>query len=309
MGKDYYSILGVSRDATPQQLKSAYRKLAMKWHPDKNPDNQAEAQAKFQEVSEAYDVLSDPKKKQIYDQFGEDGLKGAGSGFPGGGYSFNAGNAEEIFRNLFGGDGDIFSNIFGSGMSGGMPGFSFNFGGGRPQRPRKTEPMVIPLNCSLEELFTGTTKKLRVTRNIKGYDNAKVFEINVRPGWKEGTKITYDNEGNQNPGTEQGDLVFEIREKPHAVFKREKDNLIIERTISLKKALTGFRFEQVSIDGKTINLDIREVIAPGAQRLISGFGMPKRGGSRGDLIVRFKVEFPRTLSEDSKILLQRALPE
>ena len=97
MGKNYYDILGVSKDADAATLKRAYRKLAMKWHPDKNKDNVEQAQAKFQEISEAYDVLSDPEKRKIYDQFGEEGLKGGAGGsggFPGG-YSFNAGNAEE----------------------------------------------------------------------------------------------------------------------------------------------------------------------------------------------------------------------
>ncbi|KAH0788437.1 dnaJ subfamily B member 4 [Histomonas meleagridis] len=316
MGKDYYSILGVSRDATPDQLKRAYRKLAMKWHPDKNPNNQAEAQAKFEEISEAYDVLSDPKKRQIYDQFGEDGLKGGGGP---GGYSFNAGNAEEIFKTFFGDSGnpfgDVFGDIFGMGghSAGGhrtkMPGgFSFSFGG-EPPPPRKPEPMVINVMCTLEQLFTGTVKKLKVTRTINGRDSEKIFEINVQPGWKEGTKITYPDDGNQYPGQEPQDIVFIIKERKHDIFTRNKDDLIINQTISLRKALTGFTLNLFGIDGARIPLQIRDVVSPGSERRIPGQGMPKKGGGRGDLIVRFKVEFPSILSQDSKDLINRALPQ
>ena len=329
MGKDYYSILGVSRDATPQQLKSAYRKLAMKWHPDKNHDNQAEAQAKFQEISEAYDVLSDPKKKQIYDQFGEDGLKGGAPGAGPGGYSFNSGNAEEIFRSFFGANlEDLFGGLGGmgggrrsrAGGMGGMPGgmggmggmpggFSFSFGGGEPQRPSKTEEYRVPVNCTLEQLFTGVTKKLKVTKSVNGSDVTKTYEIAIKPGWKEGTKITYEGEGNQYNGQLPGDLVFEIKEKRHDIFKREKDNLIVEKTISLKKALTGFTLVQQGIDGRPIQLQINDVITPNSERRISGQGMPMKNGMRGDLIIKFNVVFPRILSQDSKNLIARALPE
>jgi DnaJ-class molecular chaperone len=145
MGRDYYAILGVPRDADAAALKKAYRKLAMKWHPDKNPDNVAQAQAKFQEISEAYDVLSDDEKRRVYDQFGEDGLK-AGSGGGPGGYSFRSGNADEIFRRFFG-DAGSFDSFFSMGdmpgMGGSMPGgFRFSFGGAPPP------PQAPPPRCS-----------------------------------------------------------------------------------------------------------------------------------------------------------------
>lgn len=314
MGRDYYAILGVPRDADANALKRAYRKLAMKWHPDKNPDNQAEAQAKFQEISEAYDVLNDPKKRQIYDQFGEDGLKAGAGGGPGGSYSFNAGDAEEIFKHIFGGMGggspfgDIFSGMGGARM-GGMPGgFSFSFGG-EPPPPRAPEPLVVPVQCTLEELFQGKLKKMKITRAINGVDKEKIFEIQVKPGWKEGTKITFPGEGTQIQGRPPQDIIFVIKERHHDFFTRDKDNLIVTKTISLKQALTGFKINQIGIDGKQLTLDVNDIVIPNTERRIRGAGMPAKYGGRGDLIIQFKVAFPPKLNAQQKELINRALPE
>jgi DnaJ-class molecular chaperone len=312
MGRDYYAILGVPRDADAARLKKAYRKLAMKWHPDKNPDNQAEAQAKFQDISEAYDVLNDPDKRRIYDQFGEDGLK-AGAG--GGGYTFTQGNAEEIFRTFFGGSspfGDIFGGF--GGMGGGgrarasrMPGgFSFSFGG-EPPPPQAPPPYTVNVSCTLEQLFTGTVKKLKITRNVFGRDEEKVIDLEVRPGWKDGTKITYPGDGDQQSGLPPQDLVFIIRELQHQVFVREKDDLILNKTITLAQALTGFAIQQQGIDGRPLQLVVNDVVAPGTERRLAGEGMPSKGGGRGDLIFRFKVTFPASLSQKQKDTLKRCL--
>lgn len=322
MGKDYYAILGVPRDADASALKKAYRKLAMKWHPDKNPNNVEEAQAKFQEISEAYDVLSDPKKREVYDQFGEEGLKaggGAGPGGPGGrAYTFNAGNAEEIFRTFFGGSdpfGDFgspfggssfFSSSRGGRRRGGMPGgFSFNFGG-----DEAPEPLVLNIPCTLEQLFTGTTKKLKITRKVNGNDQENIITLDIKPGWKEGTKITYPGEGNIEQGRPPQDVVFIIKERDHPVFKREKDNLVIEQSISLRQALCGFKITQQGIDGKNLVLNVEDdVISPGSERRLVGEGMPKKGGGRGDLIFRFKVVFPPKLTKEQREACKQCLPK
>ena len=322
MGKDYYKILGVSRDADEKELKRAYRQLAMKWHPDKNKGNEAEAQAKFQEISEAYDVLSDPKKRQTYDQFGEEGLKGAG----GGAYTFNMGDAADIFSRIFGGaggfsfGGDDFGGAsfsfggpggFGGGFGGGGfggGGFGGGFGGG-PRRPRKPEPATVPVNCTLEQLFSGCTKKLKITRSKQGRDDPKVFEIDVRPGWKEGTKITYENEGDERPGQLPQDIVFVIQQVPHDVWKRDKDDLVTEEIVSLKQALGGFTLTRPGVDGEPVTLEVRDVLAPNQDRRVVGKGMPKRGGGRGDAVFKFKISFPHYLTEEQRENIVKYLPD
>ena len=312
MGKDYYAILGVSRDADEKELKRAYRKLAMKWHPDKNPDNQAQAQAKFQEISEAYDVLSDPEKRRTYDQFGEEGLKGGA----GGGYTFNFGDASDIFSRIFGGGfggfgGDDFGFGGFGGGGGGFGGFSSGrgFGGGRPRGPRKPEPAIIDVKCTLEQLCSGCTKKLKITRRINGSDDPKVFEIEVRPGWKEGTKITYEGEGDQNPGYLPQDLVFVIRQAPHDVWTRDGDNIVTEEIVSLKQALGGFSITRPGIDGEPVTLEVHDILAPNQDRRVSGRGMPRRGGSRGDAVFKFKISFPHYLTEEQRANVVANLPD
>jgi DnaJ-class molecular chaperone len=311
MGKDYYSILGVARDADAAVLKKAYRKLAMKWHPDKNPDDQAAAQAKFQEISEAYDVLSDPEKRRIYDQFGEEGLKAGGGG---GASSFTQGNAEETFRTFFGGSspfGDIFAGFGGTGggraHASRMPGgFRFSFGG-EPPPPQAPPPYTVNVSCTLEQLFTGTVKKLKITRNVFGRDEETVIDLEIRPGWKDGTKITYPGDGDQQSGQPPQDLVFIIRELQHPIFVREKDDLIVNKTITLAQALTGFVIQQQGIDGHPLQLPINDVVAPGTERRLSGQGMPSKGRGRGDLIFRFKVTFPASLSQNQRDTIKRCL--
>ena len=425
MGKDFYSILGVGKNATDAELKKAYRKLAMKWHPDKNPDNQAEAQAKFQEISEAYDVLSDPDKRKIYDMYGEEGLKvggnpndfaqanAAGGAGPRGGpraqyYTFNQADAEEIFKRFFGGGNPFgsfgtmggddddgfggFGSMFGgsgprgaqgsgprfqrftTGGPNGFSGFSSNdprfqqqfsqgdprfqqqfsqgdprfqqftrggmnaddgmfrgqahhtgaYGGQQsgdpfsqfhatrdPPKPKKNQtmpPLVIEVPCTLEQLYTGTTKKLKVTRTVNGQQQEKIIQLDVKPGWKEGTKLTYEGEGDVKPGYKPQDLVFVIKEKPHDYFKREKDDLVYEDVISLKQALSGFTVNTRGVDGRSLRLDVNDVVQPGTERRLVGEGMPKKGGGRGDLIFRFKVSFPQYLNEEKKNAMKRYLP-
>ncbi|KAJ7550328.1 hypothetical protein O6H91_07G095300 [Diphasiastrum complanatum] len=194
MGLDYYTILKVGRTASEDELKKAYRKLAMKWHPDKNPNNKKEAEAKFKQISEAYEVLSDAQKREIYDQYGEEGLKGQvppqSGGFSNGNagnstFRFNPRNAEDIFAEFFGGSsnftsmgsmGGVGSRSAGrtafDGMFGGFGGTenvfrSFTEGaGGAPPSARKAAAVENKLHCSLEELYSGSTRKMKISRNV-----------------------------------------------------------------------------------------------------------------------------------------------
>jgi len=343
MGKDYYKILGVPRNASQEDIKKAYRKLALKWHPDRVPkEKQAEAQSKFQEIGEAFDVLSDEQKKSVYDQYGEEALKGgmpadAGDeqgggagpqfhfqGMPGGARSFRftQNNAEDIFRAFFGtsdpfqaaGGGDDPFGGDGGGFGGGFPFMMGGMGGmpraasmgggmgGMPQfrqqqEQRKADPVHYPLKVSLEDLFTGRVKKVRISKKIADQSGRTVNvsvdkEINIKPGWKDGTKITFEREGDELPGIIPADIVFTVTTKPHDRFERNGDDLLYTHTISLHEALTGVRFHVESLDGRQIAVDARHV-TPDTIKIIPGEGMPNsKTKSRGDLRLKFHILFP-----------------
>lgn len=346
MGVDYYSVLKVPKTATEDDLKKAYRKLAMKWHPDKNPNNKKEAEAKFKQISEAYEVLSDPQKRLIYDQEGEEGLKGgvppAGSshGFSngsGGAHSFryNPRNAEDIFAEFFGG-GNWFGGMGGRGSRGGPfgDGMFGGFGGGESvfrspdgsqgfrsfgegpshAQPRKAAPVENKLLCSLEELYKGSTRKMKISRSIadasgKTMPVEEILTIEVKPGWKKGTKITFPEKGNEQPGMLAADLVFVIDEKPHDTFKRDGNDLIVTKKISLVEALSGCSFTLGSLDGRSLTVSIPDVIHPGYEKVLAKEGMPvaKEPGRRGNLRIKFDIDFPTRLSAEQKAGLKRLL--
>ena len=327
MGKDYYTVLEIPRDADAAAIKKAYRKQALRWHPDKNQDNRVAAEEKFKDVAEAYDVLSDAQKRAVYDQYGEEGLKGppppsptaAGPGMqPPGGFSYTfQGDPQDIFSrffqssfersrsfgNQFGEDKDVFMDFM---NRGGGPGVSANVG--------QKRPAIFELNLSLEELYKGTTKKLKIKRTTRSTgltrENEKVLEIPVVPGWKAGTKVTFAGEGDEIGNTGQfQDVVFVVKEKPNSIFARDGSNLIFKSAIPLKEALCGFTFEIPSLDGRTIRQKIDGVVSPGATRVIANEGMPlsKHPGRKGDLIVTFEVQFPRKLSEPQKAQIRAIL--
>jgi DnaJ-class molecular chaperone len=178
-------------------------------------------------------------------------------------------------------------------------GFNFTFGD-EPPSPSAPEPQIISIPCTLEQLFSGTTRKLRITRNVNGRDEEKMIDLEICPGWKNGTRITYPGDGDQIEGNPAQDLVFVIREQKHPIFVREGDDLVVNKTISLGQALTGFTIEQEGIDGKLVQLVVDDVVEPGTERRVNGQGMPNKRGGRGDLVFRFKVTFPRSLSRSQK---------
>ncbi|XP_068664835.1 uncharacterized protein [Aristolochia californica] len=337
MGVDYYRILQVDKNSKDEDLKKAYRKLAMKWHPDKNPNNKKEAEAKFKQISEAYEVLSDPQKRAVYDQYGEEGLKGQvpPPGGPGGATFFHTGDGPDVFRFNPRNANDIFAEFFGfSTPFGGMGGrggsrfpggmfsndiFGSSFGEGgsmnmnQPQ-PRKAPPIENYLPCTLEELYKGTTKKMKISRQIadmsgKTMQVEEILTIEVKPGWKKGTKITFPEKGNEQPNVIPADLVFMIDEKPHDVFTREGNDLVVTQKISLAEALTGYTVHLTSLDGRKLTIPINNVIHPTYEEIVPREGMPipKEPSRRGNLRIKFDIKFPSKLTADQKAGIKKLL--
>ena len=312
MGRDFYAILGVSRTATPDELKKAYRKLAMKWHPDKNKGNEAEAQAKFQEISDAYTVLSDPEQRRIYDRYGEEGLK------PGEGGGATHMRAEDLFRSMFGDSGFPFggSSFFFSGDSFGDDDFFSPFGsfgfGPRMQAnrgPRRMSPMVLSVSCSLEQLFTGTTKVLKVAREVHGHSEVNEIRLDIPAGVMDGTQFTFKGEGTIQDGFEPQDVVFKVKELQHPRFVRDGRNLCMNMKISLKDALCGVDQVIQGIDGESIHILQTEVVRPKSRLTLPGKGMTSTRGGRGDLVITFDVVFPDSLLDECKDCLRELLPD
>ncbi|KAI3468279.1 hypothetical protein Pfo_024942 [Paulownia fortunei] len=328
MGVDYYDILKEERGATEDDLKKAYRRLAMKWHPDKNPTNKKEAEAKFKQISEAYEVLSDPQKRQIYDQYGEEGLKDIPPpGSTGSQNGFNPRNAEDIFAEFFGSSPFGFGSAGagrsmrfssdGGGMFGGFGG-SDNFrnysDGTGANMPKKPPPAESKLPCSLEELYSGSTRKMKISRQVVDANGwlapeTEILTIDIKPGWKKGTKITFPDKGNEQPNQLAADLVFVIDEKPHDIFKRDGNDLIMNYCMTLAEAIGGTAVDVTTLDKRNLSIPINDIVRPGFELVVSREGMPiaKEPSSRGDLKICFEVKFPTKLTSDQRAALKRAL--
>lgn len=349
MGKDYYDILGIKRGASEDDIKKAYRKQALRYHPDKNKSPGAED--KFKEIAEAYDVLSDPKKKDIYDRFGEDGLKGGGPTSGGGPGTFSytfQGDPHAIFEEFFGGrnpfgqffggqNGGMDENMdtddpfarFGMGPAGmgGFPGsFNSNMGGlggmgrmgGHSSVVKKhQDPAVVhDLRVTLEEVLSGCTKKMKISRKRLNPDRRsvrtedKILEVQIKKGWKEGTKITFPKEGDETPTNIPADVVFVLKDKPHPIFKRDGSDILYTAKISLRDALCGCTIEAPTLQGRAVTVTTTDIVQPGMKRRISGEGLPypKRPDRRGDLIVEYEVKFPERLSQSARDTIAQVLP-
>ncbi|XP_057757594.1 uncharacterized protein LOC130976697 isoform X1 [Arachis stenosperma] len=333
MGVDYYKILDVDKNAKDDDLKKAYRKLAMKWHPDKNPNNKKDAEAKFKQISEAYDILSDPQKRAVYDQYGEEGLKGqvpppgGGSDSSSANFQFNPRSADDIFSEFFGfsssfgGMGDMGGRAGASSFSrGGMFGddifsqFRSGAGEGSAHMPRKSAPIEIILQCSLEDLYKGTSKKMKISRDVIDANGRptkveEILTIEIKPGWKKGTKITFPAKGNEQRGHIPADLVFIIDEKPHSVFKRDGNDLVFTQKVSLVEALTGYTVQLTTLDGRNLTIPVNSIVSPSYEEVVKGEGMPipKEPSKKGNLRIKFNIKFPSRLTSEQKNGIKRLL--
>lgn len=340
----FYKILEVDKDADDGAIKKAYRKMALKNHPDKGGDIE-----KFKEISAAYEVLTDPEKRKIYDQYGKEGLEQGGEG---GGHS-----AEDMFSQFFGGGGRR-----------------------RPQGPQKGEDIQHQLKVSLENLYNGKTVKLAIDRdkmctdcNGKGgkegcekvcgdckgrgvtvqlrqigpgmvqqlqsacgtckqtgkvmnekdkcktckgnkvNKDRKVLEVVVEKGMKNGQKIKFSSEAGEAPDTIPGDVIFILQEREHEIFKRKGADLVLTMDLKLSEALCGFTRTITHMDGRILRIDSKPgcVVKPDAVKMIPGEGMPYHGNpfTKGRLFIHFRVEFPASLPSDTVQALAAALPK
>jgi DnaJ-related protein SCJ1 len=337
LGEDYYKLLGVTRNAKLNEIKKAYRKLAPLYHPDKHPGDE-EKKAKFQAISNAYEVLSDDEKRRIYDQYGEEGLKkGVKSG---GGFSFE----------------DIFSNVFNQG------------GNRKSDEMPKGNPIRIKLAVTLEDLYNGKTLKVLQRRQElcsycrgTGAENSddistcpdcggsgvkvvtqklgpgfvqrmqttcdrcsgkgkivtstcshchgskvetaeQMITLEIEKGMPDGYEIISHDDGDERPGEEPGDLIFKVSTAPHKRFERRGNDLHVNMTISLLQALVGFNKSFKHLDGHEVTVSREEVTKPGQTISISSEGMPHHGFStqKGDLYITFIIQFPSTITEEQK---------
>jgi DnaJ family protein B protein 4 len=303
---DYYKILGIEKTATSNEIKKAYRKMAMKYHPDKNPDNKEEAENKFKLVSEAYQVLSDPEKKEVYDKYGKAGIDGE-SGVNGAD-GFNRGGFGPNVRIFTSGSGfknphDIFNAFFGGG---GGDDDDNDFFGFRPsQRKRQHPPVVHKIRCTLQDLYLGTTKKIKINRKVmkngKPTSEDEIIEIKIQPGFKEGTKFTYEQKGDDyGDGVIPSDIICELVQVPHQKFTRCGDDLETNIKLTLKEALCGFskKIQMLNDEYTTVSLD--QLSDLNHIHKIKGNGMPKRKNGHavghGDLIIKYEVTIPKLTS-------------
>uniref|UniRef100_A0A8C6UFX8 Zgc:122979 n=1 Tax=Neogobius melanostomus TaxID=47308 RepID=A0A8C6UFX8_9GOBI len=306
-GKDFYKVLGVSPDSNEDEIKKAYRKLALKFHPDKN--SEAEAEEKFKEIAEAYEILNDPKKRNIYDQFGEEGLKN-GISSQGNLFRSNFNNSHASFSSFFHGS-DHFDILFGQDDDDLFNPFRHGMRKGHAQGKAEVHDLLV----SLDEVLHGCTKRVKITRKRLSPDGRsmrsedKVLNVVVKKGWKAGTKITFPREGDETPNKGPSDITFVLKDQEHPDYRRDGSNIVYTAKITLKEALCGCTINVPTLDSRMMPLPCSDIIKPGAVRRLRGEGLPlpKSPAQRGDLVVEFQVIFPDRIPPQSREIIKHSL--
>lgn len=285
--KDFYALLGVADTATEEEIKKAFRSLALKYHPDRNPG--AEGEAKFKEINEAYGVLSDPHKRQQYDQQRKFG------GFQGG-FQANPQGHHFEFRTNFGqaNINDIFENFFRGG----------GFGPFAQQRPTKNPDTSLQINITLEQAFAGTSVPVQWTDSSGQTVN---LNINIPEGIDSGSRIRYPGNGSRhNSNLPPGDLIIIVLVDPHGRFERQGAHLITTLDVNVWESLVGTEKTLVTIDGSHVKLIVPELSTDQLVLRVPNKGMPIKAGtkSRGDMLVRLRVRLPSKLTPEQREQIQ-----
>lgn len=283
--RDYYEVLGVGKNASDDEIKKAYRKLAVKYHPDKNPGDK-EAEEKFKEISEAHEILSDKQKRARYDQFGHAGVGGASASenpFQNGNFNFNG----QSFNFDFGG-GSGLEDLFGS---------LFGFGGG-PRRPTRGADYRTTVTLNFEEAVFGTTKVVTADGNE--------IKVKIPAGIDDGMSIRLGGKGGAAPkGGAKGDLYVQVRVKPHKHLTREGSIILSEVHVPMADAALGTDVEVETIDGN-VRMKVPAGTQSGTPFKLSGHGVPlmRSDGDRGPHIVTVIVDTPKNLTKRQKEILE-----
>lgn len=310
--KDYYNILGVSKSDSEAEIKKVFRRLARKYHPDMNPGDR-QAEAKFKEVSEAYEVLSDPEKRQKYDQFGQYYNQVGQGGYPGAGMDFDFGqygNFDDFINDLLGQFGSGFSGAPGSGQgyssyrtssrsapTEGFGGFSDFFAGveSPPGQGNADTEAALPLTFS--EAFHGVQKQLGL--------GAETITVRIPPGAKPGSKIRLKGKGQLNPLNQQrGDLYLKVEMQPHAFFRFEGNRLVCELPIAPDEAVLGAQVEVPTPSG-SVRMNIPAGIKSGQSLRLRGKGWPLAKGGRGDLMAKIQIVPPQNPTPTERDLYEK----
>ena len=296
-GKDYYKILGVSKSSSPEEIKKAYRKLALKYHPDHNKGNNS-AEAMFKDLNEAYAVLRDPEKKKQYDMFGAEGFHNRFTQED----IFKGFDLGSIFREFGFGGGGRGRNPFGQ-MYGGMGGFGQGGRGcqGHGQRT-KGQNLVYELPMTLEELCKPTNKT--IAYQIDG--RQEKVSVKVPAGIKGGQKLRLQGKGQPGLyGGPPGDLYVQIKELAHPAFKRENADIYVNRKIRFSEAALGAEIEVPTIEQKILKLKIPPGTQDNAKFRLKGHGMPlNNGSSKGNAYVEINIEVPKELTKEQEPLIK-----
>ena len=304
--KDYYKTLGVPKNATTEDIKKAYRKLARKYHPDVN--RSAGAEKSFKEINEANEVLSDPEKRKRYDTIGPDWeryAQGMG-GQPGGNFHYVYTGPGDPFGDAEAGFSDFFRTLFGQAANGGFADQAEDlFGRARSRtrsRARPGEDVEAEVDVTLPEAYKGSEKIVQVSRPGEG---PKRLTVKIPPGVRDGQRIRLARQGGAGAnGGPPGDAYLRVRVKPHPVFTRDGDDLRIELPVALHEALLGGEVTVPTLKGK-VSLRIPPETQNGRTIRLAGQGMPRPNGGHGDLYATLKVVLPTKLNEKERELARQ----
>lgn len=318
--KDYYKILGVKKDATQEDIKKVYRKLARKYHPDANP-NDPKAEEKFKEIGEAYEVLKDPEKRSKYDQLGANwknyARAGAQSGWPGGAgrtYTYGFSGNGFDFGDIDSGFSDFFEMFFGKGADDRFSRFTSRFGGAGTKTKegrrdawqgdasyQRGQDYETRLNITLREAYFGTKRTIKIQKD----GGVRTINVKIPKGIKDGGKIRISGEGSKSPlGGQSGDLYIIVNIASHPFFKRKEGDLYCEAPVTIKEALFGAKIEIPTFEGKVV-VKLPPNIQSGKTLRLKGKGMPKiKSNDYGDMFVKIKIVLPENLTDKQKKYLE-----